>query len=277
MSDDLELLPFQSCITTKSCLHSFTSSASATISSSSMLATTRANTFLFLVLLTIVRVTSLQHQHSHGGGSCITTERASLLSFKNGITSDPTNRLASWKGQDCCQWKGVKCNKKTNHVTKLQLRNQDSALDPFNLNTCDDVVSPLSGKISPSLLSLEYINHIDLSMNCLRNPSSRMPLFFASMRNLRHLNLSGIPFTGRVPPQFGNLSKLTHLDLSYNEMYSEDITWLTNLPFVQFLSMSTVNLTAVTDWTYVLNMLPSLRASTSLSVSLTVQTNPFHL
>ncbi|KAM3271556.1 hypothetical protein ACQJBY_042013 [Aegilops geniculata] len=134
------------------------------------------------------------------------------------------------------------------------------ALTPI---TIMGVMMPIhcSGKISPSLLSLKNLEHMDLSMNCLLGPNGHIPQFLGSMDNLRYLNLSAIPFTGSVPSQLGNLSKLQHLDLGegYSGMYSEDITWLTKLPLLQYLSMSTINLSRIADWPRPLNMLPSLR------------------
>jgi Leucine-rich repeat (LRR) protein len=72
------------------------------------------------------------------------------------------------------------------------------------------------------------------------------------MSNLRHLDLSYIPFTGRVPRAHGNLSKLEHLDISATSLslslsgsvppqlgnlsnlryldlgYAEDVSWLSS-------------------------------------------------
>jgi Leucine-rich repeat (LRR) protein len=77
------------------------------------------------------------------------------------------------------------------------------------------------------------------------------------MKSLRYLSLSGIPFSGEVPPQLGNLSELQYLDLGY-KMYSADITWLQHLP-LQYLGMSNVNLSQVSTWPHVLNRIQSLR------------------
>lgn len=82
------------------------------------------------------------------------------------------------------------------------------------------------------------------------------------MKSLRYLNLSGIPFSGELPPQLGNLNKLKYLDIGSQylgvQLYSTDVTWIKALP-LQFLSMSSVNLSQISAWPHLLNSIPSLR------------------
>jgi hypothetical protein len=202
------------------------------------------------------------------GSSCILRERDALLSFKRVITSDPLGVLDSWhkEGQgDCCQWRGVKCNNRTGHVLRLHLRNlQWDAFHGSSLLSIDDhddgYYGALVGQINNSLLSMDRLAHLDLSMNLLEGSSGRMPEFLGSLTRLRYLNLSGIPFSGRVPPQLGKLSNLQHLHLSSYDMYSRDISWVACIPNLLSLGMNGVNLSTTVDWPYIVNMIPSLKA-----------------
>ncbi|KAK3136870.1 hypothetical protein QOZ80_5BG0443990 [Eleusine coracana subsp. coracana] len=124
---------------------------------------TTSSLFLLVVTSTTFFLTgAIQLQRPNGRG-CIPAERNALLSFKKGITADLTNRLSSWHGRDCCQWRGVRCSNKTGHVLRLHLRNQNP--DASSVDGCDDV-NALFGEISPSLLFLKQIEHMDLSRNC---------------------------------------------------------------------------------------------------------------
>jgi hypothetical protein len=179
-------------------------------------------------------------------GRCSPRERDALLAFKRGITADPAGVLASWRHEqaaDCCRWRGVWCSDRTGHVVGLRLRNMGFR------QVYDYEATALVGEISPSLLNLPHLKHLDLSLNTLPGRTGRVPEFLGSLKNLRYLNLSGIEFSGRVPPQLGNLSNLQHLNLGFmdTDMYSVDISWLTNLHQLKYLDMSSVNLSAVND------------------------------
>ncbi|CAD6255146.1 unnamed protein product [Miscanthus lutarioriparius] len=200
-----------------------------------------------------------QLQPAAGGNraspSCIPHERDALLAFKHGVTSDPDGVLSSWRRdgrhdeQDCCRWRGVRCSNRTGHVHELRLGSTFDGPD-------------LAGQISPSLIALDHLEHLDLSWNYLAGPTGRLPEFLGSLKNLKYLNLSGIPFYGGVPPQLGNLSRLQYLDLSswMGGMNSMDLSWLTHIPSIQYLNLNRVDLSTVADWPRVMNMLPSLRA-----------------
>jgi hypothetical protein len=89
-------------------------------------------------------------------GSCITYERAALLSIKASLR-DPNTDFSSWQGEDCCRWKGVKCSYKTGHVVKLNLRGKTG--------DCLEIY-PYSGEISYSLIMFDmpcisYHDHAD--------------------------------------------------------------------------------------------------------------------
>ncbi|GLU07113.1 hypothetical protein SLE2022_240860 [Rubroshorea leprosula] len=63
----------------------------------------------------------LTFSHHSTTNACYEAERGVLLSFKSHLL-DPSNRLSSWQGQNCCSWHGIRCSDSL-HVTKLDLRN----------------------------------------------------------------------------------------------------------------------------------------------------------
>ncbi|XP_008341680.3 receptor-like protein EIX1 [Malus domestica] len=185
---------------------------------------------------------------------CLDFERKALLEVKQGLV-DPSDRLSSWTGEDCCKWRGVGCNKKTGRVTRLNLHNE--YVD--GLDGEDGAMHALGGEINRSLLVLKDLIYLDLSMNNFEGV--RVPSFMGSLEKLEYLNLSGASFGGVIPHNLGNLSRLLFLDLSNNffEPNATDLRWLPTLSSLKFLNLGGVDLNKVaSSWLPTVNMLPSL-------------------
>ncbi|KAF8378108.1 hypothetical protein HHK36_029444 [Tetracentron sinense] len=191
---------------------------------------------------------------------CAEKDRKALLEFKEDL-NDSSGWLSSWVGEDCCSWRGVGCIKKTGRVMKLDLRNS-LCNNEEGYNGVSYERPCLSGKINPSLLHLEHLNYLDLSMNNFKGIS--IPDFIGSLENLKYLNLSNAYFAGKIPPHLGNLSRLHYLDLhgqsysgDFSRIYADNLKWLSGLSSLKYLDMGDVNLSQVgADWLQSFNMLP---------------------
>ncbi|KAJ0466071.1 putative leucine-rich repeat-containing, plant-type, leucine-rich repeat domain superfamily [Helianthus annuus] len=207
---------------------------------------------------------------------CMDDERQALLLFKHGLI-DGADRLASWvreENSDCCKWAGIVCDNITGHVHKIHLPCDCRIPDPlFNaMKTLEECSKQkLRGNLSPSLLNLKQLMHLDLSHNDFGG--KQIPGFLGSLKNLRYLNLSRSRFGGAIPPQLGNLSELRILSLGsfyrsnfyeleessdYISSSTNNMQWLSGLRFLHHLDMSGLNLSKAIDWLQVINTLPSL-------------------
>ncbi|PHT82501.1 hypothetical protein T459_15516 [Capsicum annuum] len=138
------------------------------------------------------------------------------MSFKSLLT-DPSNRLSSWKGENCCNWKGIKCSS-SGRVVVVNLWNPHP--DEVMINVNKEVVSSsnnasdfaLKGNISPLLFALDHIQHLDLSFNNFM--FSKLPVEISNLTKLTYLNLSNSMFQDSIDMQFSNPTSLRSLDLS---------------------------------------------------------------
>ena len=197
--------------------------------------------FELLIVEATTNVNSIDADLNIKGWGCIEGEKKALLEFKHGLI-DPSGRLSSWVGADCCKWRGVDCSNQTENVVKLDLR-----------------YFGLGGEISDSLLHLKHLNYLDLSFNYFQGIP--IPNFLGSFERLRYLNLSNAEFGGMIPPHLGNLSHLRYLDLNGGgyQMRVSNLNWLSSLPVLKYLDLGTLDLSKVTsNWTQAVNMLPSL-------------------
>ncbi|KAL2967308.1 hypothetical protein AAZX31_16G168100 [Glycine max] len=114
-----------------------------------------------------------------------------------------------------------------NMTCRVHCNNTGQVME-INLDT--PVGSPyweLSGEISPSLLGLKYLNHLDLSSNY---------------------------FVLTPTPSFlGSLESLRYLDLSLN-----NLNWISRLSSLEYLDLSGSDLHKQGNWLQVLSALPSL-------------------
>ncbi|XP_059310733.1 receptor-like protein EIX2 [Lycium ferocissimum] len=194
---------------------------------------------------------------------CVKGERKALLRFKQSLT-DPSDRLASWIGKECCTWEGVYCDIQTGYVISLDLNDRSDNcygkkwgdLIPGN-STC------LGGKISPALLDLQHLEYLDLGGNDFQGLAT--PNFLGSLEKLQYLNLSLSSLVG-IPPSFGNLSNLRYLDLNQysfphhtaESSWVKDLNWVSSLSSLKYVDLSFVDLSLATNWLEAFNKLPSL-------------------
>ncbi|XP_070678005.1 receptor-like protein EIX2 [Malus domestica] len=169
---------------------------------------------------------------------CIEEERRALVNFKQHLV-DPSGRLSSWVGHECCRWEGLSCGNSTGRVVKMNLRN------PYPNSNSSSYEKSFLGGIP-------------------------IPKFFGELKSLQYLNLSLASFGGEIPPSLGNLSSLSFLDLGLNfDLSSRNLNWLSRLSSLKYLDLGEADLsTTRVNWVYVVNSFLHYQSYTYLRAKL---------
>ncbi|XP_057954101.1 receptor-like protein 2 [Malania oleifera] len=136
---------------------------------------------------------------SSSSSACNQLDLNSLLSISLTFFSRPPLNPLNWStsksnATDCCLWEGIACNP-DGRVTYLWLPSRG-----------------LTGTISPSLINLTHLSHLNLSHNTLSGPLPHG--FFSSLTLLRVLDLSFNNLRGNLSNTLP--SSIETLDLSSN-------------------------------------------------------------
>ncbi|KAF7848705.1 hypothetical protein BT93_L1720 [Corymbia citriodora subsp. variegata] len=137
---------------------------------------------------------------------CHADDSSALMEFKRSFKIDTTDgrcvypKVDSWSldgSGDCCLWDGIQCDEVTNRVIALNLSN-----------------SCLSGTMSPNttLFQLVHLELLNLALNSFN--FSSIPYGFSNLSRLEYLDLSNSDFSGDIPLDISQLSKLISLNLS---------------------------------------------------------------
>ncbi|KAL4583220.1 hypothetical protein LXL04_007787 [Taraxacum kok-saghyz] len=164
---------------------------------------------------------------------CHPDDEQALLSFKSGITADPSAILSTWKpATDCCTWSGISCQAANNRVNSIslygQLDNPKSYLSgnrfsgtiPSSISKLTELTqlklggNQLTGTVPGGIRQLKSLTLLSLERNKL---TGSIPDFFTSFSNLRVLRLSYNRFSGNIPPSISTLAPLlAYLELGHN-------------------------------------------------------------
>ncbi|XP_047942945.1 receptor-like protein 30 [Salvia hispanica] len=160
--------------------------------------------FLLLLFICILISSFIFTTHSYNN-KCLRHQEILLLQLKHELIFDSSlsTKLARWnESGECCKWHGVECDA-SGHVVSLQIDGE-----------------AIYGGIweSSSLFKIKYLQKLNLAFNYLdlNYPHVLIPIpkSIGNLTYLTHLNLSHAGFGGQIPSEILSLTRLATLDIS---------------------------------------------------------------
>ncbi|KAL1542450.1 xyloglucan:xyloglucosyl transferase [Salvia divinorum] len=178
---------------------------------------------LLLLLICILSSSFILTTDSYNN-KCLRHQEILLLKLKHELifNSSLSTKLVRWnESGECCKWHGVECDA-SGYVVSLQLDGE--------------AISGGIGELS-SLFRFKYLQKLNLAFNYLdmNYPPILIPIpkSIGNLTYLTHLNLSHAGFGGQVPSEILSLTRLASLDISTGVLSLEkpdmDIPRLTSL------------------------------------------------
>ncbi|KAF3639238.1 Leucine-rich repeat receptor-like protein kinase TDR [Capsicum annuum] len=130
---------------------------------------------------------------------------------------DPTLAFSRPGSHIWCSWSGIKCDKKTNQITSLDLSRRN-----------------LSGTIPSDIINLVHLHHLNLSGNAFDGPLQTVIFEFPFLKTL---DISHNNFNSTFPSGVSRLKSLTHLNAYSNNFTGplpEEVVQLPNLEYLNF-------------------------------------------
>ncbi|XVF15093.1 hypothetical protein REPUB_Repub09cG0119600 [Reevesia pubescens] len=175
------------------------------------------------------------------------SELRSLLEFKKGIKTDPSDKVLSvWDPDtrpDPTSWTGVTLDPYSGLIVSLNLDRlglggdlKFNTLTPLrNLQNLSLSGNDFTGRVAPALGSITSLRYLDLSDNRF---VGTIPGRITDLYGLNFLNLSGNNFEGGLPGGFRNLQQLRVLDLHNNALQGDIGELLSELRNVEYVDLS---------------------------------------